>query len=329
MDPGPANRNLPLADWRRDLEAAIEDIQQLGLEIVRTHSEASLLAAQRSRGWKLAERQQEEHSALHTVLDALAHILSALEAVRPAFEERAVEEAAAAIENNVSALDEAFVVVRHAAFDLLLWTRRSGQLEDSPLPDRYRGAYRKLIAYSPIFRPWLEALQAELLERSNAADTGGPATRLLSAVTRMNASLETARGFVRTVADPPLDLAFRETNLFLADWEALPAETRASLGSELNDTCEFLLYERGHFDDRVHSHTRPLPGDLEASLHTLGHDGHLVLFAVDEDPLFGEVIVTLYRAVPEDESEAAREQVFSHLERAMGGPGDATEPNHG
>ena len=123
--------------------------------------------------------------------------------------------------------------------------------------------------------------------------------RLFSAITRYNGVLDTAREFVRAIVDPPLELVFHETKKFLEDWQACSPEEQSHFASELNDCCQFLLYDDAEFN-RVTEKIRPaLSGGVEASLRLMNIDESRILFSIDEDPVFGQLIVTLYRVVAE------------------------------
>ena len=304
------------------MKTAIEAVQDLGLAIVKTHSEAGEDAAKACREWKLAERQAEEHAAMGQVLPMVADICRHLESVVREPSTGEMVEAAGAIEHHLPALEGAFLKARHAALDLLLWTRRQGRLEKSDLPDRYRSSYAALSGYTPIFKPWLEGLQLELVEMTREERYGVEAADLLSALTRFNAFLDSARNFVKAVVDPPLELVFHETNLLAADREELAVELRAHLASMLNDLCECLLYDEEKFWSEVEELKVGLPGGLESSLLRFPVGSHHVLFTVDQDPLFGELTVTLYRVVQESELEGAISQIFEHLHHKLGSLAD-------
>lgn len=288
---------LPLDAWERDMTEAIGEIRRLGLEILKKHSTVNGKAAEASTDWKLEERQVEEHQALLSLRTSIGAVAGKLDDVLQQMNPEHVDAAAQTIEQNLPTIEEAFLTVRHAALDLLRWTRRSGRVENSPLPDEYRASYARLISHTPMIKPRLDALQKELLERSREPEIDPSVPKLLSAITRYNGVMDAARGFVRAIVDPPLELTFQETKGFLEDWNGYPVKTRAGLATELNDCCQFLLYDQKEFSQRVEEIRPDLANGMDASLYSMLIGGVRVLFSVDEDPLFGLLMVTLYRAV--------------------------------
>lgn len=304
---------LPLEQWDADMNAAIETIRTVGREIVEKHSTASERAAEISDHWKLGERQEAEHDALLDMLGAVKQVSVALSAVIEQASIEKMNHAAETIEENLPVIEETFVTIRHAALDLLRWTRRSGHLDDSDLPEKYRQSYAALISYTPQFRPKLLLLLNKLLEWAHHVDSDPAVQKLLSAITRYHGVLDTARGFVRAIVDPPLELVFQETQGLVEEWEKLDYPIRAALGTELNDICQFLLYDKEKFEAGVEEVHHQVAEGIDASLFAVACEGHKVLFSVDEDPLFGQLTVTLYRAVASEAFDETCEDLFDKL----------------
>jgi hypothetical protein len=304
---------LPLDEWKADMTAAVDDICSLGLEILKVHRTASEKAAANAERWKLEERQQDEHAALLRLFDAAENITRKLDDAIQLLDDESLAAATAAIDRHLPSIEEAFLTARHAALDLLRWTRRAGRIDDSTLPDEYRAGYARLVSYSPKFRPRLEAMQQKLLKLANASETEGHVQALLSAITRYNGVMDSARGFVQAIVDPPLELVFQETNLFMEDLKSCSDEECGRLASALNDSCQFLLYDEAEFERCVEEVKPELPDGMEASLFTLPIDTIRILFTVDEDPVFGQLTITLLRVARADVYEMACESVIETL----------------
>lgn len=292
---------------------AIEDIQRLGLAILEQHGGASDKAAQNAKDWGLEKRQGDEYEALLSMRVAVGAVAERLDPVLQQKSPVHLEAAAVAIEHNLPIIEESFLTVRHAALDLLRWSRRSGYLEGSPLPDAYRASYARLVAYTPEIKPRLDALRKELLGRSTAPDADPTVTRLLSAITRYNGVMDAARGFVQAIVDPPLELVFQETQGFLDDYARFPVDVRAALATGVNDCCQFLLYDEQAFFQGVENVRSAIAEGIDSSLYSILIRGAYIIFSVDEDPLFNQLTVTLYRAVGNDAYEDACATVAASL----------------
>lgn len=304
---------VPLEKWKADMTAAVDNICSLGLEILKVHRLAGDKAAVSAENWKLEERQKEEHEALMRLFDATESIIDKLDTAVEQLDDDSFTAAVEAINEHLPCIEAAFLTIRQAAQDLLRWTRRSGRVEGSTLPDEYRACYARLISYTPKFKPRLEVLQQKLLKLANVSDAEGSVQPLLSAISRYNGVMDSARGFVRAIVDPPLELVFQETNLLMKDWETCSVEERGRLASGLNDCCQFLLYDEAEFSKRVKEVNPPLPDGMEASLFALPVEAFHILFTVDEDPVFGQLTVTLLRAVRADCHDEACESIIETL----------------
>ncbi|HEV2689605.1 MAG TPA: hypothetical protein VGV35_13675 [Bryobacteraceae bacterium] len=104
---------------------------------------------------------------------------------------------------------------------------------------------------------------------------------------------------------------------FRRDLERLSAEEQASVLATLRHSYELLRNNRREFFAKT---LRPVPihlkGGLNSSLYALrvGRDIRLVL-AVDDDPVFGQVLVTLFRAVHHNEVDRSYRSVANLLYR--------------
>lgn len=304
---------LPLNQWDGDMTAAVEEIHRVGLQILEKHQTVSDRAAEVSNHWKLSERQEAEHEALQKLLDAVRAVSASLNTIFETGSPAAMAAATDTINTNLPVIEKSFITIRHAALDLLRWTRRDGHLEGSTLPEQYRASYAALVAYTPQFRPRIIQLLDDLLDLVQQEGADAAVQQLLTALTRYHGVLDTARGFVQAVVDPPLELTFQETQGLLDEWQQLDVSVRSALGTELNDVCQFLLYDKEKFNAGVEEIHHQVSEGLDASLMAIEAEGHKVLFSVDEDPLFHQLAVTLYRAVPSDTFESTCEELFDRL----------------
>ena len=88
-----------------------------------------------------------------------------------------------------------------------------------------------------------------------------------------------------------MELQFGSTRDFEQDIEALSAGERSRVVARINACAEerSLLFQ---------PYALALPDKLESSLHVLKATmRHRVILAIDEDPVFGKKIVTLFRVV--------------------------------
>jgi hypothetical protein len=287
-----------------------------------THRKASETADTHADQWRLAERQDEECTALRQLLGCASRVVEAIERTRQLMRtddsadvtlHQSMHDCAETIDAALPQMEQAFLTVRQSALDLLVWTQRSAYIEGSELPAQYRASYAKLATYTPILKPRLEAMQQELL--SLTQDTGvHPDVRLLlAALTRYNAVTDSARAFVKRVVEPPLELVFEDTEAFQSDWQGYAAADQGPLATALNDCCQCLLYDPAEFERRVESIRPQLVNGMDASLFVLSVGEIRILFTVDEDPVFEQLRVTLLRVVNVDQFDAARVSVTQSL----------------
>ena len=72
--------------------------------------------------------------------------------------------------------------------------------------------------------------------------------------------------------------------------------SQGRLATELNDCCQLLLYDAAGFHRLVENIEQPLPEGLNASLYVLPVDAWRIVFTMDEDPVFEQIMVTLLRS---------------------------------
>jgi mRNA-degrading endonuclease RelE of RelBE toxin-antitoxin system len=121
---------------------------------------------------------------------------------------------------------------------------------------------------------------------------------------------------VATSAEPKA-ITEQTTPEFRNDLNRLNSEERASVAVALRRSYDLLRNNRGSFFARA---KRPqailLKGGVSSSLYSLrvGRDIRLIV-AVDEDPVFAQTLVTLFRAVHHNELDRAYRSVASGLYR--------------
>ncbi len=307
---------FPIDSWLADMTVAIGRVAELGASILETHRLASDEAAEAADRWHLAERLIEEREALLGMVGSVRQIIESIGECRRLLHEdaaagadldRAMSRCADTIDAELPEIEQAFVTIRRVALDLLQWTQRSAKLDGSPLPGEYRANYADLLAHTPVFKPLMAAFLDDLLVLSRAPELHPRVQRLISSVGRYHAAIDSARRFVHSVVEPPLELVFHETQTFLDDFRALPAEQMTALATELNDCCQLLLYDPAEFRRRV-EHVRPQLADgLDSSMVVLTTSHEFkVIFTVDEDPLFEQLAITLFHVLPAHQHTAAR-----------------------
>jgi hypothetical protein len=315
---------LPLEPWSADMQAAIAEICEVGSRLLTQHRGASEMSSQIADQWRLQDRLQDERAALGNALSTLHRIWAAIDTARECMNRTGVDEThllqsirecADHIDNGLPPLQRDFMTIRHCALDLLRWEQRFGHIDGSELPNDYRSSYARLLAYAPVFRPRLEAMQSDLLQQSRASHVSPEVQRLLTALSHYLAVIESARAFVKSVVSPPMDLVFQDTESFQEGWKLLDSALQGRLATELNDCCHLLLYDSAGFHRLVENIQQPLPEGLNASLYVLPVDAWRIVFTMDEDPVFEQIMVTLLRVVSADHLEGALTSLASVLYR--------------
>ncbi len=306
-------QQLPLKQWKTDMEAAVDSVCSQGLNLLEVHSEASDKAKESAREWKLGERQDKKRDTLLQLLDATVCVIEKLDTAMQSLSPLEMKTASRVIREKLPEIEERYLFIRHTSLDLLRWARRAGKIEDSTLPADYRASYAKLTSYAPIFKPRLESFQYQLLELCRDPDSGAEARELLSAITRFNGLMDSERSFVQAIVAPPLELVFQETQLFVDDWNNYSADERSTIATRLNDCCQFLLYDPAEFDRRTEEVRPQLVDGLDASMYSLTVGKNQLLFSVDEDPVFEQLTVTLYRVMAAEHFDEACQLVFEKI----------------
>ncbi|TAE69551.1 MAG: hypothetical protein EAZ86_09730 [Oscillatoriales cyanobacterium] len=112
-----------------------------------------------------------------------------------------------------------------------------------------------------------------------------------------------------------MDILIESTKGFENDLTKLSEDERAAAIQKINDCASLFPTHKADVYRKLRH--LPLPTNLngyESSLYTLTVSRTLkVILAVDEDPIFGQVIFTLFRTVKQDELERAYQNVAESL----------------
>jgi hypothetical protein len=126
---------------------------------------------------------------------------------------------------------------------------------------------------------------------------------------------------VQAVTDPsagpavPGEIEFRSTAAFERDLQGLDSTARRRVIDAINSRSALWLEDRRKAEKLFFRPYRfLLRGDLESSLCEIrvGKERRVIM-AVDDDPVFGRVIITLMRVVPKSQQEAAYVELGQRL----------------
>jgi len=120
-------------------------------------------------------------------------------------------------------------------------------------------------------------------------------------------------------AVPNVDILIESTRGFEKDIAKLSEDETAAVIQKINDGASLFPTQKADVYRKLRR--LRLPSNLngyESSLYTLGVSGTLrVIWAVDEDPIFGQVIFTLFRVVKHDDLDKAYQSVAESLYQDM------------
>ena len=112
-----------------------------------------------------------------------------------------------------------------------------------------------------------------------------------------------------------MDVLIESTKRFEKDIASLSEDDKAAVIKKINDCASLFPTQKADVYRKLRS--LPLPSALNgytSSLYTLKISVKLrVILAVDEDPIFGQVIFTLFRVVKHDELDKAYQGVAESL----------------
>jgi hypothetical protein len=117
-----------------------------------------------------------------------------------------------------------------------------------------------------------------------------------------------------------MDLVFEATKGFEEDIDTLDKGVCERVVEKINKKCQLLLSDRKAFSRGL---TQPYPLNLangfKSSLYAFKVSAALsVIFAVDDDPIFGRILVTLLRVVRQPELIRAYQETATALYQPEG-----------
>lgn len=117
-----------------------------------------------------------------------------------------------------------------------------------------------------------------------------------------------------------MELEFRITESFDKDMKNLPTGEQSKVKEEINFVSGSLLNGKAAFMQNASMpYIFNLKGGLDSSLYVLRVDeGKRVIAAVDDDPIFDKVSLTLFRLVDDKEATQAYKEVGEKLYKSLG-----------
>lgn len=112
-----------------------------------------------------------------------------------------------------------------------------------------------------------------------------------------------------------MELVFEVNKRFEKDMDKFEKREQAKIIEKLNHYCSFLLTDKSTFYSHVH---KPcvfmLRDDLQQSLYSMRISVDIrVIMTIDEDPLFDQIVITLFRVVRHDQLEKAFKSIGESL----------------
>lgn len=117
-----------------------------------------------------------------------------------------------------------------------------------------------------------------------------------------------------------MELEFRITESFDEDMKCLPAGEQNKVKDEINFVSGSLLNGKTAFMQNASMpYIFNLKGGLDSSLYVVKVDeDKRVIAAVDDDPIFDKVSLTLFRLVDDKEATQAYKEVGQRLYKSLG-----------
>jgi len=117
-----------------------------------------------------------------------------------------------------------------------------------------------------------------------------------------------------------MDLEFLITASFDNDIKRLPEAQQKRIKNEINDVSGSLLNGRSSFMERASMpYIFHLKGGLDSSLYVVKVDeDKKMVVAVDDDPIFDKVSLTMYRLVDNDDAVQIYKEVGEQLYKSIG-----------
>ena len=112
-----------------------------------------------------------------------------------------------------------------------------------------------------------------------------------------------------------MELLFEASKKFEKDLNQFEKKERAKILEKLNYYCDALLNDKSIFYSSVHKpHIFMLGNDMQQSLYSMRISIDIrVILTVDEDPLFDQILITLFRVIRHDQLEKAFRSIGESL----------------
>ncbi|MEH2175257.1 hypothetical protein [Nostoc sp.] len=116
-----------------------------------------------------------------------------------------------------------------------------------------------------------------------------------------------------------MDVLIESTKSFEKDLGRLSEDEKAVAIKKINDCASLFPTKKAEIYHKLHRLALPLDiNGYESSLYTLRVSQKLrVILTVDEDPIFGQVIFTLFRVVKHDDLDKAYKSVAESLYQGL------------
>jgi len=117
-----------------------------------------------------------------------------------------------------------------------------------------------------------------------------------------------------------MNLEFLITEAFDNDIKKLPEAQQNKIKDEINHVSGSLLNGRSSFMEKASMpYIFSLKGGLDSSLYVVKVDeDKKMVVAVDDDPIFNKVSLTMYRLVDENDAEQIYKEVGEQLYKSIG-----------
>lgn len=117
-----------------------------------------------------------------------------------------------------------------------------------------------------------------------------------------------------------MELEFDITKSFNEDMSQLSSAQREQIGEQINVVSQSLLNGQTAFKENSSiPYIFNLKGGLDSSLFLIRADNdHRIVAAVDEDPIFDKISLTLFRIVDKDIAETVYKEVGEDIYKKLG-----------
>lgn len=129
-----------------------------------------------------------------------------------------------------------------------------------------------------------------------------------------------------------MNLLFESTEQYEKDLRKFSSSDRADIIARLNQRCGLLLSNKARFGEYAYKpRVFQLTGGLDSSLQVLRINPAIrVILTVDDDPIFDQIIVTLWRMVQHDDLTKAFNSIAESLyQQSMVGVIENTDETNG